>query len=87
MDLTLRIALRKWCELLQQHSGRDKVVRVTGYICTLISDFPVICLLFDFPFTPFNWICVVGSSRWTFGTEVPNHWQAIELNAINNATV
>jgi peroxin-11C len=41
MDLSAQIALRKWCELLEKHGGRDKVIRVTGYICTFISDLPV----------------------------------------------
>ncbi|KAK4008189.1 peroxisomal membrane protein 11C [Daphnia magna] len=39
-NLSLQIALRKWCELLDIHSGRDKILRITGYICTLISDLP-----------------------------------------------
>jgi len=46
MELTLTIALRKYCELIEKHGGRDKVVRICGYICTLISDLPVIFVIF-----------------------------------------
>lgn len=42
MDVPLQIALRKWCELLDMHGGRDKIIRVTGYIFAMISDLPVI---------------------------------------------
>lgn len=38
---TFQKVLRKWCELLEAHNGRDKVIRITGFTCTLISDFPV----------------------------------------------
>ncbi|XP_046453421.1 peroxisomal membrane protein 11C-like [Daphnia pulex] len=38
--LSLQIALRKWCELLDAHAGRDKILRITGFICTLLSDLP-----------------------------------------------
>jgi len=41
MEPPLKTALKQWCELLQKHGGRDKVVRISGYICTVIADFPV----------------------------------------------
>jgi len=34
------IALRKWCQLLETYNGRDKVLRISAFICTLLSDFP-----------------------------------------------
>jgi len=40
MEPPLKTALKQWCELLQKHGGRDKVVRISGYICTVIADFP-----------------------------------------------
>lgn len=40
-DVSLLIALRKWCQLLETYNGRDKVLRISAFICTLLSDFPV----------------------------------------------
>jgi len=39
-DISLLIALRKWCQLLETYNGRDKVLRISAFICTLMSDFP-----------------------------------------------
>jgi len=39
-DVSLLIALRKWCQLLETYNGRDKVLRISAFICTLLSDFP-----------------------------------------------
>ena len=46
MEIPLRIALRKWCELLEVHGGRDKVTRLSGYVCTFVSDLPVSFFLY-----------------------------------------
>ena len=35
------LALRRWCQLLETHSGRDKVIRAAGYVCTILSELPV----------------------------------------------
>ena len=54
MDVPLQIALRKWCELLDIHGGRDKIIRVTGYICSVVSDLPVIIFLVPCHLMPNN---------------------------------
>lgn len=70
MELTLTIALRKYCELLEKHGGRDKVVRICGYICTLISDLPVISVIFKlFPISVDSFY-YKGSKRWTTESKV-----------------
>lgn len=70
--LTLQIALRKWCELLDVHAGRDKILRITGYICTLISDLPVILHVQHFIFLSKITLAsplVTGDQRHTSGQE------------------
>ena len=83
--LTLQIALRKWCELLDVHAGRDKILRITGYICTLISDLPVILLVYLICFSKITlqFPLVTGDQRHSSGQENSHSRQVRELELPN----
>ena len=83
--LTLQIALRKWCELLDVHAGRDKILRITGYICTLISDLPVILLVYLICFSKITlqFPMVTADQRHSSGQENSHSRQVRELELPN----